>query len=56
MHCPSCEILLREAIEEKEIKVLSADFKTNRIEIEAKDEKQIEQAKKAIQGEGYALA
>ena len=56
MHCPSCEILLREAIEEKGIKVLAADFKTNRIEVEAKDEKQVEAAKKAIQGEGYTLA
>ncbi len=55
MHCSSCEILLREAIEEKGGKVLSANHKTNRIEVEVKDEKQLDQAKKAIEAEGYAV-
>jgi len=56
MHCPSCEILLREAIEEAGINVISANHAKNEIVVDVKDESALSTAKKAIEKEGYKIA
>jgi copper chaperone CopZ len=56
MHCGSCEILLREALEEKGFKVLRTQFAKNEIEVDLKNESQLKEIKKIIEGEGYAVA
>ncbi len=55
MHCKSCEVLLKDSIEElHEVKVLKADHKSGILEIEAK-ESQLEQIKSIIKKEGYTI-
>lgn len=56
MHCSSCEILLREAIEEVGIKVISANHAKNEIVVDVKDENALPTVKKAIEKEGYKVA
>lgn len=56
MHCSSCEILLREAIEEAGTKVVSANFSKGEIVVDMKDEKELSNVKKAIEKEGYKMA
>ncbi len=56
MHCASCEILLREAIEEAGTKVISASFTKGEIVVDMKDEKELSTIKKAIEKEGYKVA
>lgn len=55
MHCNSCEILLKEAIEELGIKVLQADHVDGKIVVDLKEEKQLNSIKQAIEKEGYAM-
>jgi len=55
MHCKSCEILLKDSIEEiPEVKVLRADHKKGLLEVEHPKEK-IEQVKSIIRKEGYQV-
>lgn len=56
MHCSSCEILLREAIEEAGVKVISANHAKGEIVVDMKDENEISKVKKAIEKEGYKMA
>ena len=56
MHCNSCEILLKEAIEETGTKVLSTNHQKGEIEIELTDEKKMGAIKAAVETEGYSLA
>lgn len=56
MHCSSCEILLREAIEEAGIKVISANHTKNEIVVDVKGENALPTVKKAIEKEGYKVA
>lgn len=56
MHCSSCEILLKEAIEEAGTKVVSASFAKGEIVVDMKDEKELSNVKKAIEKEGYKIA
>ncbi len=56
MHCSSCEILLREAIEEAGVKVVSANHAKGEIVVDMKDENEISKVKKAIEKEGYKMA
>lgn len=53
MHCASCEILLREAIEEAGVKVVSASHEKGEIVVDMKNEKEYSNVKKAIEKEGY---
>lgn len=55
MHCSSCEILLREAIEEAGVKVVSANHAKGEIVVDMKDENEISKVKKAIEKEGYKM-
>lgn len=56
MHCNSCEILLKEAIEETGTKVLSTNHQKGEIGIELADEKKMIAIKTAVEKEGYSLA
>ncbi len=56
MHCNSCEILLKEAIEENGIKVISADHQKGEIVVDMKNENEIAAIRKAVEKEGYSLA
>lgn len=56
MHCNSCEILLKEAIEETGTKVLSTNYQKGEIGIELANEKKMNIIKAAIEKEGYSLA
>ncbi len=53
MHCASCEILLREAIEEAGVKDVSASHEKGEIVVDMKNEKEYSNVKKAIEKEGY---
>lgn len=55
MHCKSCEMLLKDVIEEKGLKVLKADHVKGVIEVEASDPKLFGEAAKAIKAEGYEV-
>ena len=55
MHCNSCEILLKEAIEETGTKVLSTNHQKGEISVELADEKKMNAIKTAIEKEGYSL-
>jgi copper chaperone CopZ len=56
MHCSSCEILLKEAIEETGTKVVSTNHTKGEIVVDMKDEKEMVPVKKAIEKEGYSVA
>lgn len=56
MHCESCEILLKEAIEEIGTKVVSANQKKGEIVVDMKNESELSHVKKAIEKEGYSVA
>ncbi|QQR93090.1 MAG: heavy-metal-associated domain-containing protein [Candidatus Iainarchaeum archaeon] len=56
MHCASCEILLKEAIEEQGVHVLQADYRKGEIAVEMKDGKQREAVEQVIVKEGYTIA
>jgi copper chaperone CopZ len=56
MHCGSCEVLLKEAIEENGIHVHSASTPKGEVVVELKDEKEMAAVKKAIEKEGYHIA
>lgn len=56
MHCPSCEILLRESIEEAGVNVVSASHSKGEITVDMKNENEMPTVKKAIEKEGYSLA
>lgn len=56
MHCQSCEILLKEAIEDAGVKVVSASHEKGEIVVDMKDEKELSNVKKAIEKEGYKVA
>ena len=56
MHCSSCEILLREAIEEKGIGVISASHSKGEIVVEMKNDSQMKAIQAAVEKEGYSLA
>ncbi len=56
MHCPSCEILLADALGEiPGIQSVQAHFKAGRVSLEAADGKALAAAKKAIAKEGYKV-
>ncbi|MCA9486158.1 heavy-metal-associated domain-containing protein [Candidatus Woesearchaeota archaeon] len=56
MHCPSCETLLTDILEEEEVEVLSISHKTGALEI-SYDEKTInfEKIKKKLAEEGHEV-
>ena len=55
MHCKSCEVLLKESLEEiPGVDVLKADYKKGFLEVESTKEK-IEQIKDVIKKEGYSV-
>ena len=55
MHCKSCEVLLKDSLEEiPDVKVLKADHKKGFLEVEHPKEK-IEQIKSLIKKEGYSV-
>mgnify|MGYP001591335055 CR=1 FL=1 len=56
MHCSSCEILLKETIEEEGINVVSANHKKGEIVVDVKDEKEMAKIKQAVKKEGYVVA
>lgn len=56
MHCSSCEILLKEAIEEAGTKVVSANHAKGEVVVELKKETEMPAVKKAIEKEGYTLS
>ncbi len=56
MHCTSCEILLKEAIEEDGRKVISANHQKGEIVVDVKSDNEIPAIKKAIEKEGYTMA
>ncbi len=55
MHCPSCEILLKEAIEEAGTKVVSANHTKGEIVVDLKKDVEMTAVKKAIEIEGYTM-
>jgi len=57
MHCKSCEILLKDALEEiPEVKVLRTDHKKGIIEVNFNEKKiNIEQLREAVKKEGYSV-
>lgn len=55
MHCKSCEMLLKDAIEEKGLKVIRIDHKSGTIEVEIEESEKINQAINAIESEGYKV-
>lgn len=55
MHCPSCEMLLKDAIGDLGLGVKSADAKSGKIEVELKSQADISRVKKAIEAEGYSV-
>ena len=56
MHCNSCEILLKEAIEENGTKVISANHTKGEIIVDMKSESEMTTIRKAVEKEGYSLA
>ncbi len=56
MHCASCEILLKEAIEELGVKVVSANHKKGEVIVELQNEAKMSAIKNVIQKEGYTLS
>ena len=55
MHCKSCEVLLKDSLEEiPDVQVLKADHKKGFLEVEYPKEK-IEQIKDVIKKEGYSV-
>ncbi|MEK6902567.1 MAG: heavy-metal-associated domain-containing protein [archaeon] len=56
MHCNSCEILLKEAIEENGTKVISADHRKGEIIVDMKSENELIAIRKAVEKEGYSLS
>ncbi len=55
MHCASCEILLKEAIEEAGTKVVSASQTKGEIVVDMKGENEMPAIRKAIEKEGYSV-
>lgn len=56
MHCPSCEMLIKDALEEIGVKNSKIDSKTGEAEIEFDDKKlTLEKIKKTIEKEGYKI-
>ena len=56
MHCRSCELLIQDAVEEiPGARVLGADYRTGKIEVELDDEKKLDLVKKAIAREGHRV-
>lgn len=56
MHCPSCEILLKDEFEEIGVKSASIDHKKGRAIIEFDESKiKIEQLKKIVTAEDYSV-
>ena len=56
MHCASCEILLKEAIEELGVKVVSANHKKGEVIVDLQNENKMDAIKNAVQEEGYTLS
>jgi len=55
MHCKSCEVLLKDSLEEiPDVQVLKADHKKGLLEVEHPKEK-IQQIKDLIKKEGYSV-
>ena len=55
MHCKSCEVLLKDSLEEiPDVQVLKADHKKGFLEVEHPKEK-IQQIKDLIKKEGYSV-
>ncbi len=56
MHCHSCEILLKDAIEEVAgLRVLRADHEKGEIEVEAKDALLFSSVPAIVSGNGYSV-
>jgi copper chaperone CopZ len=57
MHCPSCELLIKDSLEElKGIKKAEADHKSGIIEVDFNETKtSIDNIKKIIETEGYEI-
>jgi copper chaperone CopZ len=56
MHCRSCEMLLTDSISEiTGVEKVSADFKKGTVTVSMKDERMLEEVKKAIEKEGYKV-
>lgn len=56
MHCKSCEMLIKDAVESTPgVTVLSASHSSGKVEVAAADESGLEAAKRAIESEGYAV-
>jgi copper chaperone CopZ len=56
MHCRSCEILLTDSISEiKGVEKVSADFKKGTVTVTVKDDRMLDDVKKAIEKEGYKV-
>jgi copper chaperone CopZ len=56
MHCNSCQVLLREVVSEiKGVESAKADFKKGVVEFDAESQACVEEAKKAIEKEGYGV-
>lgn len=56
MHCNSCEILLKEAIEENGTSVISTNYQKGEIVVDMKNENELSAIKKAVEKEGYTIA
>lgn len=54
MHCPSCEMLIKDILEDEGIEVLTIDHKTGDLEIQSEN-LDIEEVKKLLNEEGYEV-
>jgi len=54
MHCPSCEALIKNALEKIWVKNIKINIKTSQVEMEFDDERiSLRDIKKVIEKEGY---
>jgi copper chaperone len=56
MHCKACDMLIEDALQDINVRLIKSSHKTGNVEVEYEEDKiTITQIKKAIEDEGYKV-